>query len=737
MNPRSVPTLLAAVPVLGMITLPLPASDFIWVANETNYGAGTVSKIQTAPSPGPLGYREVARYPSVTCQSDPVNGSKEGAVFSLPPPSNTCVDGLHGCCSRAESVPGANGMHQPVSLTGNRPSQTAVDARGDAWVANSTLGSLQSSLSKIAGSVADCVDRNGSGNIQTSADINGDGTIDTDCDGNGVADDASTVCGPGRLKEFWGLDDECVLFTVNIGPAGQWARALALAKGSTAAAPADAWVATYQDGRFHRVDGATGAITATVALADQGIVSARPIGAAIDQFGILWAPNLAAEGNCPGGGCLFFLDTNNPTSQGMVQSTIPGGGFYGVAVDGFRSGGELAQQVWLAEFGATGFGAYRYRPSRTAGFSGLLTGKWARGHVTGSGQLTQGRGIAVDNRTPAFVWVALDGGAVARLPADLPDDTTSTFPAATNLFTTNRAGTVGAAITDDLGLWAVNQGSSVVTHFAVDAAGGVLNANNPDQVNLDDKFASPEAFCATPASGQCKPHPLTTSDFSGFGYRNFTLPGVLLFRDGFETGDTVRWSAASSDAGDLTVTTGAAMKSTAFGLRAFVDDPTALYVQDDTPADEPSYRARFYFDPRNFNPGEDQGHFRTRIFIAFEEAPTRRLMAVVLKRQAGQYSLMARARRDDNSQASTAFFPIAAGPHWVEVRWTRASAPGAADGTFELWVDGASKAADTSLQSRVSTVDFVRMGALSLKAGASGVLRFDEFESRRASLIGP
>jgi hypothetical protein len=34
-------------------------------------------------------------------------------------------------------------------------------------------------------------------------------------------------------------------------------------------------------------------------------------------------------------------------------------------------------------------------------------------------------------------------------------------------------------------------------------------------------------------------------------------------------------------------------------------------------------------------------------------------------------------------------------------------------------------------------VDFVRLGALSLKAGASGTIRWDEFESRRVRYIGP
>ena len=68
--------------------------------------------------------------------------------------------------------------------------------------------------------------------------------------------------------------------------------------------------------------------------------------------------------------------------------------------------------------------------------------------------------------------------------------------------------------------------------------------------------------------------------------------------------------------------------------------------------------ARFLFDPNGFDPGEGQGHLRTRLFILFEENPTRRLMAVVLRRVAGAYSLEVRTRVDSNAQVDTGFFPI-------------------------------------------------------------------------------
>jgi hypothetical protein len=39
--------------------------------------------------------------------------------------------------------------------------------------------------------------------------------------------------------------------------------------------------------------------------------------------------------------------------------------------------------------------------------------------------------------------------------------------------------------------------------------------------------------------------------------------------------------------------------------------------------DEGRYRARFYVDPNGFDPGEAQNRHRVRLFIVFEENPTR------------------------------------------------------------------------------------------------------------------
>ena len=226
-------------------------------------------------------------------------------------------------------------------------------------------------------------------------------------------------------------------------------------------------------------------------------------------------------------------------------------------------------------------------------------------------------------------------------------------------------------------------------------------------------------------------------DGSNYGIFLRRFAPDLIFRNGFESGDLSAWDASSADAGDLSTSAAAALASTSAGLQGVVDDTVGLYVHDDSPNDENRYRARFYFDPNGFDPGEAQAHRRTRLLIGFEESPNRRVFAVVLRRLSGVYAVMARVRLDDNSQRNTAFVPITDGPHWVELDWRRATGPDANDGTFGFWVDGVSVFSASDVDNSVSAVDFVRLGALSVKAGASGTLYWDEFESRRQGFIGP
>jgi hypothetical protein len=177
------------------------------------------------------------------------------------------------------------------------------------------------------------------------------------------------------------------------------------------------------------------------------------------------------------------------------------------------------------------------------------------------------------------------------------------------------------------------------------------------------------------------------------------------------------------------------MAGTSLGLQALVDDLNGIFVQDDTPAAENRLRGRFYFDPNGFDPGEADSHFRTRIFIAFDPS-NQRVITVVLKRQGGAYGVEGRVRLNDGTRADTGFFAITDGPHFFEFDWQRASAPAAGNGTFSFWIDDTLRSTLTGLDNDLSPVEFVRMGAFSVKTAAAGTLYFDQFESRRETYIG-
>ena len=98
---------------------------------------------------------------------------------------------------------------------------------------------------------------------------------------------------------------------------------------------------------------------------------------------------------------------------------------------------------------------------------------------------------------------------------------------------------------------------------------------------------------------------------------------------------------------------------------------------------------------------------------------------------------MGRARRDDGSQADTGFFAIPNAATQIEFDLRASSGPLASDGRFELFLNGTSVKALTGLKNATETVDYVRMGAMSVKTGAAGTMFFDRFASQRRSRIGP
>ena len=479
------------------------AFNFIYTSNTDDWGRGTVSKVNSKS------VKEVARYMTVTCFSQPA-----------PVGSHANCDGTMGCCSRddyasyvARGQGQKNAPHQQIQFRDNSPSRTAVDFNGDFWVSNRAFGG-QSSVTKIANDFGSCVDSNGVPGIQTSSDVNGDGIIDTDCNRNGAPDDIADVmakpCNNGKQQEFYGVDDDCILFTTNTNVNNSVGRPLVLGQGGQDFGPADAWPGSYNDGKFFRIDGTTGKTKA------QGQVPGNPYGATIDDKGILWAPIVA-------GGQLLYLDTNAPQNAGITRGAQAGSG-YGIGMD-------RDQNVWIGGY-PTPHG-YRYTPDRSNGFANLGKGFWTM--ITNVGVNTgargcMGRGVAADSRSPNnyFVWMACHTAPfVVRLDGNIPlpmgaDQTVD----GSNIPSIRVAGStiMGVGVDIEQNVWGIGAEGSVLTRILVD------NAGTPTQPMLN---GSPGTGCPVGNGDYCGVamagvDPGTTSytysDFTGFGLRNFTLP---------------------------------------------------------------------------------------------------------------------------------------------------------------------------------------------------------------------
>ncbi|MBW2459488.1 MAG: putative metal-binding motif-containing protein, partial [Deltaproteobacteria bacterium] len=454
--------------------------SFMWIANTYDPGGtstcpatgfdklrcrGTVSKVDTDKG------QEVARYYSLTCASKP---------------------GTTGCLD-------VNGK----ALTKNfrhTPSRTAVDYNMDVWVANRAFGG-QPSATKIAHDPSDCVDRNNNGTIDTSADRDGDGKINIDCDGDKLPDSGATKCSgtlAGKKPEFYGDDDECVLFTVAYGDKGDIGRSVCLDAGKSMIGASNAWVGTYdrpKNGRgnnlYYKINGVTGKIELTVTMP----AGHWAYGCTADGHNVLWSTD-RDNGN------LAYFSTVTPYSVGklLVSKKVskvkdPPRWHYGIAVDGNG-------HIWLG--GAPSSRLLRYKPVRTS-FATLGQGKWTIIYMpcpgSSAGSTSSTRGVAPDDR--GKVWLACTTGTVIRVDQSIADGTHD-LTGTKHVWKLKAEGVIGVGIDPKGHVWGIGHANHIASRLEVDSKGDVTaNSKLNATVGLN---------------------PYTYSDFTGFGLRNFVRP---------------------------------------------------------------------------------------------------------------------------------------------------------------------------------------------------------------------
>jgi hypothetical protein len=380
----------------------------------------------------------------------------------------------------------------------------------DVWVANRSVHGGQPSATKIANDLADCIDRNNNGKIDTSKDQDGDGKINIDCDGNGVADTLSTTCTNGKPPEFLGDDDECILFTTNFAEEDDVGRAICLSTGKSTIGASDAWVGTFyrperrnKNNLYFKINGYTGKIEQTVTMP----MEHHAYGCMCDAHNVLWSTDIGtSDGGASWNGNLAYLQTISPYQVG--QKALRGPTFdnhwkdkngeyhhYGISIN-------ADQHVWLG--GWSSCWVLRYKPVRTS-FDTLDQGTWTRIDVPW-GFYT--RGINADLRDK--VWVAInDGGYIFRLDQTVGDGVHDKTGAKenTDYWGTTADTVIGVGVDFDGNVWGVGHKNHVASRLDVDANGDVINPPTSKTKNV-----------------YIGKNPYTYSDFTGYGLMNFVRP---------------------------------------------------------------------------------------------------------------------------------------------------------------------------------------------------------------------
>lgn len=103
---------------------------------------------------------------------------------------------------------------------------------------------------------------------------------------------------------------------------------------------------------------------------------------------------------------------------------------------------------------------------------------------------------------------------------------------------------------------------------------------------------------------------------------------------------------------------------------------------------------------------------------------------------ANENRLFLEAREDAGGTLGSGEIALSPGWHWVELEWWAAE-PSASNGRLTLNLDGAAQPGLQNLDNDTGAISLVRWGAMDVTATATGSVDLDDFDSRKAGVIGP
>jgi hypothetical protein len=191
------------------------------------------------------------------------------------------------------------------------------------------------------------------------------------------------------------------------------------------------------------------------------------------------------------------------------------------------------------------------------------------------------------------------------------------------------------------------------------------------------------------------------------------------FADDFEASATGAWTSSFSTTNTLAQSALARYAGDS-GLRVLVNDPSAVYLQDELPFSS-SYHARFYL---RLVPLAMANLDSFVVFSGADPDGANVFKVHVIGAGADRY-LRAIAYTDTGSSVAGGFVLVPPGRHAIEISWQRGAA-----GQLTLKIDGQLEDSITGVANNTLRVDRVRLGAAEgFDAGTTGNFALDEFAS--------
>jgi hypothetical protein len=216
---------------------------------------------------------------------------------------------------------------------------------------------------------------------------------------------------------------------------------------------------------------------------------------------------------------------------------------------------------------------------------------------------------------------------------------------------------------------------------------------------------------------------------------------AVVFQASHEAGNFSEYTTTSTDGGNLAITQAAALAGTNYGMSVTING-TLKYGVKTLPVASTTgvVRARLYADPNGLS--MTNGAFSGILFL-INSTGTQTVGSLQLIKNGTAYAFRVTIVDDSEVHHDASLVEVTDAPHYVEVRFTRATNSTSSDGTGEIWIDGIAYTGGAKLTGidnydKFATLKYISLGSNSVNGTNSGTYYLDELVvNDDGSEIGP